>query len=80
VADPIRGKLVWQGTGDKRVRRVVYPTKKGISQPTPFDAEQLAAALRGNAEDEVEVDLELQGGKPVRILNTTGYGTLDWIQ
>jgi CRISPR-associated protein (TIGR03986 family) len=67
VADPIRGKLVWQGTGDKRVRRVVYPTKKGISQPTPFDAEQLAAALRGNAEDEVEVDLELQGGKPVRI-------------
>ncbi len=67
MADPIRGKLVWQGTGNKRVRRVVYPTKRGMSQPTPFDAEQLAVALRGNAEDEVAVDLELQGGKPVRI-------------
>ncbi len=49
------------------MRRVVYPTKRGMSQPTPFDAEQLAAALRGNAEDEIEVDLELRGGKPVRI-------------
>jgi CRISPR-associated protein (TIGR03986 family) len=67
VADPIRGKLVWQGTGTTRVRRIVYPTKKGMSQPTPFDADQLAPALRGNTADEVEVDLELQAGKPVRI-------------
>jgi CRISPR-associated protein (TIGR03986 family) len=67
VADPLRGKLVWQGTGDKRVRRIIYPTRKGISQPTPFDLEQLAASLRGRTEEESEVDLELQGGKPVRI-------------
>lgn len=67
MADPIRGKLVWQGTGDKRVRRVIHPTRKGVSQPTPFDAEQLAVALRNNTDDEVEVDLELQRGKPVRI-------------
>ncbi|MBY0523613.1 MAG: TIGR03986 family CRISPR-associated RAMP protein [Gemmataceae bacterium] len=67
MAEPVRGKLVWQGMGDKRVRRVIYPTKKGTSQPTPFDSEQLAAALRNRAEDEIEVDLEVMGGKPVRI-------------
>lgn len=67
MADPLRGKLVWQGTGEKRVRRVIFPTKKGMSIPTPFDADQLAASLRGRTEDEIEVDLELQGGKPVRI-------------
>lgn len=67
MADPIRGKLVWQGTASNRVRRVVYPTRKGTSPPTPFDAEQLSASLRGNTQDEVEVDLELKGGKPIRI-------------
>ena len=46
MADPIRGKLVWQGTEDKRVRRIIYPTKKGMSQPTPFDTEHLSASLR----------------------------------
>lgn len=67
MADPVRGKLVWQGSGDKRVRRVIFPTKKGMSIPTPFDPDQLAASLHGSTEDEIEVDLELQGGKPVRI-------------
>ncbi|MFO0878144.1 MAG: TIGR03986 family CRISPR-associated RAMP protein [Gemmataceae bacterium] len=67
MADPIRGKLVWQGTGDKRVRRVVYPTKNGMSIPTPFDPDQLAASLRNKGEDEIEVDLEVMSGKPVRI-------------
>jgi CRISPR-associated protein (TIGR03986 family) len=67
VADPVRGKLVWQGSGDKRVRRVIFPTKKGMSIPTPFDPEQLAVSLRKRTEDEVEVDLEVVGGKPVRI-------------
>jgi CRISPR/Cas system CSM-associated protein Csm3 (group 7 of RAMP superfamily) len=67
MADPIRGKLVWQGTGDKRIRRVVYPTKKGMSIPTPFDPDQLAASLQNRGEDEIEVDLEVVSGKPVRI-------------
>jgi len=67
MADPVRGKLVWQGSGDKRVRRIIFPTKKGMSIPTPFDAEQLADSLQNRTEDEIEVDLELVGGKPVRI-------------
>jgi CRISPR-associated protein (TIGR03986 family) len=67
VADPVRGKLVWQGSGNKRVRRVVFPTKKGMSIPTPFDPEQLSASLRNRTEDEIEVDLEVVSGKPVRI-------------
>lgn len=67
MADPVRGKLVWQGSGDKRVRRVIFPTKKGMSIPTPFDLEQLAASLRNRTEDEIEVDLEVVSGKPVRI-------------
>lgn len=67
MADPVRGKLVWQGSGNKRVRRVVFPTKKGMSIPTPFDPEQLSASLRNRTEDEIEVDLEVVSGKPVRI-------------
>jgi CRISPR-associated protein (TIGR03986 family) len=67
MSDPVRGKLVWQGSGDKRVRRVIFPTKKGMSIPTPFDPEQLAASLRNRTEDEIEVDLEVVSGKPVRI-------------
>jgi CRISPR-associated protein (TIGR03986 family) len=67
VAELLRGKLVWVGTGDKRVRRIIYPTKKGMSIPTPFDAHQLATSLQNRTEEEIEVDLELEGGKPVRI-------------
>ncbi len=67
MADPVRGKLVWQGSGDKRVRRVIFPTKKGMSIPTPFDPDQLAASLQNRTEDEIEVDLEVVSGKPVRI-------------
>ncbi len=67
MVDPVRGKLVWQGSGDKRVRRVIFPTKKGMSIPTPFDPDQLAASLQNRTEDEIEVDLEVVNGKPVRI-------------
>jgi len=67
VADVITGKLVWQGTGDKRVRRIVFPTKRGMSIPTPFDSDQLATSLQNRTEDEIEVHLELRSGKPIKI-------------
>ncbi|MCS6852475.1 MAG: TIGR03986 family CRISPR-associated RAMP protein [Gemmataceae bacterium] len=67
MPEPLRGKLVWQVTGDKRNRRVIFPTKKGMSIPTPFDASQLAASLVGRNDDEIEVELELEKGRPVRI-------------
>ena len=60
-----RGRLVW--SQDRKRRLVVYPTKKGESPPSVFDPEQLGAALRGRQEDVIEVDLELFGGKPMRI-------------
>lgn len=67
MAELIRGKLIWQKTKTGRERRVVYPTKKGTSQPTFFTPDQLDATLKSRTEDEIEVDLELDGGKPVRI-------------
>ncbi len=60
-----RGRLVW--SPDRKRRLVIYPTKKGESQPTVFDADQLATSLRGRSEDVIEVDLELPSGKPMRI-------------
>lgn len=67
MAEPVKGQLVWQGDGDKRIRKVTFPTKKGTSQPTHFDADQLAVSLKNCKEDKVDVDLEVVAGKPVRI-------------
>lgn len=67
MAETVTGRLVWQATKKGKERRVVYPTKKGTSQPTPFPAHQLAATLADNKEETAEVELELEDGKPVRI-------------
>lgn len=68
MADPVRGKLVWDRSGKQPVRKLIYQKKAGgFTQPTFFDAEQLAASLRNRTEDEIEVELEVVGGKPVRI-------------
>lgn len=67
MADPVRGKLVWQVSRGERVRRIIFPTKKGMSIPTPFHPEQLAASLSNRTDDEIEVDLEVVNGRPVRI-------------
>jgi CRISPR-associated protein (TIGR03986 family) len=64
--DVKRGRLVW--SKDRKRRLIVFPTKKGgDSPPSVFDLDQLAAALRNRQEDVIEVDLELVGGKPMRI-------------
>ncbi|MCB9958318.1 MAG: TIGR03986 family CRISPR-associated RAMP protein [Rhodospirillaceae bacterium] len=71
MTDILRGKLVFQsskkGKDTIKVRRVVYPTKKGTSLPTQYAPDQIAPALIDNQDETVEVDLELEGGKPVRI-------------
>lgn len=71
MTDILRGKLIFQsskkGKDTIKVRRVVYPTKKGTSLPTQYAPDQIAPALVDNQDETVEVDLELEGGKPVRI-------------
>jgi CRISPR-associated protein (TIGR03986 family) len=68
MADVVRGKLVWEVVKGKKIRKVIHPKKSGgMTQPTYFDREQLAPDLRSRTEEEIEVDLELPGGKPVRI-------------
>lgn len=67
MADMIRGKIVWQKTKSGRARRVVFPTKKGMSIPTPYAPDQIMTSLENRTEDEIEVDLQVVNGKPVRI-------------
>lgn len=67
MAETLKGKLVWQTTKSGRERRLIFPTKKGMSIPTPFNPAQLAPSLQNRTEEEIEVDLELMSGKPVRI-------------
>jgi CRISPR-associated protein (TIGR03986 family) len=68
MANIVKGFLVWQGEGDKHIRRVKWQAKKGLTNPTPFDERELAAELRSRQEDEIEVDLELTAsGRPMRI-------------
>lgn len=67
MTDIVRGKIVWQNTKTGRARRVVFPTKKGMSIPTPYAPDQITASLENRTEDEIEVELEVVGGKPVRI-------------
>ena len=68
MCEPIRGKLIWQNTRTGRERRVVFPTRRGgQSQPTFFNSEQLAKSLNNRIEEEIDVDLELETGRPVRI-------------
>lgn len=67
MADLVRGKLIWQNTKTGRARRVVFPTKKGMSIPTPYAPDQITGSLETRPEDEIEVELELVNGKPTRI-------------
>ncbi len=71
MADVKRGKLVVMPTGEGGRLRVCFPTKKGdMSQPTPFESEQLHPDLaKKKLEDlnNLEVDLEFFQGKPRRI-------------
>jgi CRISPR-associated protein (TIGR03986 family) len=67
VADIKRGKWIWQNTKSGRERRLIFPTKKGDSQPTFVPSEQVKQSLLDSKEEVIEVDLEIEGGKPVRI-------------
>jgi CRISPR-associated protein (TIGR03986 family) len=74
MADVKRGKLVVMPTGEGGRLRVCFPTKKGgMSQPTPFESEQLHPDLARQKPEELndlEIDLELFQGKPRRIRPT----------
>ncbi|MBL8149239.1 MAG: TIGR03986 family CRISPR-associated RAMP protein [Blastocatellia bacterium] len=63
----IKGKLVFQNTKNGKARRIVFPTKNGMSQPTNIGQGQLAESLQNREEEEIEVDLELETGVPKRI-------------
>lgn len=71
MTEPLRGKLVLQsskkGKESVKVRRIMFPTKKGMSPPMPFAEHQLAPSLKDNTDEIIEVDLELDGGLPARI-------------
>jgi len=68
MANTIEGKLVWQGQGKDRKRRVVWRARKGgMTIPTPFPEAELAAELRSREEDEIDIELELDKGRPCRI-------------
>ncbi len=67
MAETLRGKLIIQKTRKGPRALVVFPTRKGDSLPTPFDPRDLAASLQGRTEPMIEVDLELDNGRPVRI-------------
>ncbi len=54
--------------GQPPIRRLSYQNKKGdMTAPGAFQLEQLSADLAQRTEPEIEVELELAGGKPVRI-------------
>jgi CRISPR-associated protein (TIGR03986 family) len=64
----VKGKLMWQGEGKSRRRRIVWQTKKGgMTIPSLFSPAELDPALRDLTENEIEVELELEGGQPRRI-------------
>jgi CRISPR-associated protein (TIGR03986 family) len=68
MAETVKGKLMWQGEGKSRRRRIVWQTKKGgMTIPTLFSPAELDPALRDLTENEIEVELELEGGQPRRI-------------
>lgn len=68
MGDVIKGRLVWQGEGKDRKRTIRWTTRKGtLSKPNRIPDGQLAASLHDATEDEIEVDLELEGGQPRRI-------------
>ena len=67
MTDLRHGRLIWQDTKRGRERRVVFDTRKGESPPTPFPDHDLAESLRSEPAVSVEVDLELQSGRPVHI-------------
>lgn len=67
MTEPIQGKLIYQATKKGKDRRVVFPTKKGESQPTQFKLDQISPELLKMVEEVVPVELELENGLPTRI-------------
>ncbi len=67
MAEPIPGKLVWRGQGRDRKRLVMWQTRKGgLTPPSTFPEHELASALR-DQQDDTDVELELEKGRPCRI-------------
>src|SRR5207253_3484210 len=68
MADPIEGKLIWQGEGKNRKRLLSWKNKAGeMTLPNRFPENQLAAELRDDQESAIDVHLELENGQPRRI-------------
>ena len=59
---------MWQGEGKSRKRVIAWQTKKGgMTIPSIFSPAELDPALRDLTENEIEIELELEGGQPRRI-------------
>lgn len=71
MTDLIPGRLSYAldtKPGQTPIRRLSYRNKKGeFTNPGSFQADQLSADLAQRTDAEIEVELELVGGKPVRI-------------
>ncbi len=58
VSEPISGKLVYQDTKAGKVRRIIFPTKKGPSIPTYFKESLLSPSLLADKTPEIEVEFD----------------------
>lgn len=67
MAETIPGKLVWRGQGKDRKRLVMWQARKGGMTPgSPVPEGELAPSLR-TLQDDTDVELELDKGRPCRI-------------
>jgi CRISPR-associated protein (TIGR03986 family) len=68
MAELLTGKLTYKGEGKTRKRHLVFTTKKGKPWDQPISPDLLAASLRANTDNEVEVAFETDpSGRPFRI-------------
>lgn len=68
MGEVIKGKLIFQGQGKDRRRRLIWQTKKDkMSIPNRFSEDQLSSDLASDPEKEIDVELELENGLPRRI-------------